>query len=121
MCYLLDIFPTLGELAGVPGPEGSEGRSLAPLIAGKKQTGRASIFTAYADTQRAVRDDRWKLIVYPKINKMQLFDLRADPVEMHNLADDPKHKGERNRLRKLLDEWQGRRGDPEPQVVPPLR
>ena len=39
LCYLLDIFPTLGELAGVPGPEGSEGQSLAPIIAGRQRTG----------------------------------------------------------------------------------
>ena len=53
---------------------------------GQKQTGRASIFTAYTDVQRAVRDDRWKLIVYPKVHKTQLFDLRDDPGEMHDLG-----------------------------------
>src|SRR5262249_42649747 len=54
LCYLLDIFPTLGELAGVRGPEGSEGRSLVPIIAGRQRTTRDSLFTAYANTQRAV-------------------------------------------------------------------
>ncbi len=47
MCYLLDIFPTLGDLAGIPAPEGSEGQSLVPILAGQRQTGRDSIFTAY--------------------------------------------------------------------------
>ena len=121
LCYLLDIFPTLGELAGVPGPEGSEGRSLAPILAGRQRTGRDSIFTAYADTQRAVRDERWKLIVYPKVHKTQLFDLRNDPGEMHDLAEDPNHAGELERLTELLRDWQGRLDDPQPRVVVTLR
>ena len=117
MCYLLDIFPTLGELAGVPGPEGSEGLSLAPIIAGRQRATRDCLFTAYADTQRAVRDERWKLIVYPKVHETQLFDLRTDPGEMHDLADDSNHAGQLERLIKLLRDWQGRLDDPEPQVA----
>jgi arylsulfatase A-like enzyme len=113
LCYLLDIFPTLGELAGIPAPEGSEGRSLAPVIAGRQRAIRDSVFTAYADTQRAVRDERWKLIVYAQVHETQLFDLQADPGERHDLADDPKHTGERERLMMLLRDWQGRLGDPE--------
>jgi len=116
LCYLLDIFPTLGELAGVPGPEGNEGQSLAPILAGRTQTFRESIFTAYADTQRAVRDERWTLIVYPKVHKKQLFDLQHDPGEVCDLADDPKHASELERLLKLLGDWQCRLGDPEPRV-----
>ncbi len=113
LCYLLDIFPTLGELAGVPGPDGSEGRSLAPILAGRQQAIRDTIFTAYADTQRAVRDDRWKLIVYPKVHEIQLFDFRNDPGEKYDLAEEPSHAGERERLLKLLCDWQGRLDDPQ--------
>src|SRR3712207_1229222 len=87
LCYLLDIYPTLGELAGVNGPEGTEGLSLAGLTTkgnGGPSTPsrRQAIFTAYRTVQRAVRDDRWKLIVYPQVNKVQLFDLKADPAEL---------------------------------------
>ena len=39
MCYLLDVFPTLGELAGVSGPEGNEGRSLVPNLADRTAGG----------------------------------------------------------------------------------
>ena len=72
------------------------------------------------DVQRAVRDDRWKLIVYPQINKTQLFDLRTDPGEMHDLAEEPNHAGERERLIELLRDWQRRLNDPQPRVVVPL-
>jgi len=111
-CYLFDIFPTLGDFCSVPAPEGSEGRSLAPLIrGGAASAGRDSIFTAYRGLQRAVRDDRWKLIVYTHINKTQLFDLQNDPVEMRDLADDPKHAGGLERLTGMLRNWQHQLGD----------
>ena len=41
---------------------------------------------AYRNVQRAIRDDRWKLIRYPQVNKTQFFDLRADPFERNDLA-----------------------------------
>ena len=114
MCYLLDIFPTLGELTGVAAPEGNEGRSLVPDLADPPRPGRDSIFTAYADVQRAVRDDRWKLIVYPKVNKTQLFDLQADPIEMHDLANDASHARDVARMTGLLRAWQQRLDDSLP-------
>lgn len=114
LCYLLDIFPTLGELAGVRAPEGNEGKSLLPVFAGKQKRLRDSIFTAYRDVQRAVRDGRWKLIVYPRINKVQLFDLETDRAERNDLAADPKHKGEVERLVKDLKDWQKQVGDSQP-------
>jgi 7,8-dihydropterin-6-yl-methyl-4-(beta-D-ribofuranosyl)aminobenzene 5'-phosphate synthase len=76
--------------------------------------GHNSIFTAYADVQRAVRDDRWKLIVYPKVNKTQLFDLKSDPIEMHDLANDANHAGDAARLLRMLRDWQGRLDDSLP-------
>jgi arylsulfatase A-like enzyme len=115
--YLYDLFPTLGELAGVAGPEGSEGLSLVPVLEGREPTRRASIFTAFAKVQRAVRNDRWKLIAYPQINKTQLFDLRADPAELHDLSADPSHAEELARMTALLIESQSRAGDPLPLTV----
>jgi arylsulfatase A-like enzyme len=111
LCYLLDIFPTLGELADVSGPEGSEGKSLAGVLTGQKDD---SLFTAYRTIQRAVRDDRWKLIVYPQVNKVQLFDLKSDPCETKDLADEPAHAGQVERLFTLLKEWQRQAGDIQP-------
>src|SRR5207249_234741 len=89
LVYLLDIYPTVCELVGAPVPDGLDGRSLAPVIAGRTPDVRDSLFLAYRDLQRAVRDERWKLIRYPQINLSQLFDLREDPDERHDLAGDP--------------------------------
>jgi arylsulfatase A-like enzyme len=111
MCYLLDIFPTLGELAGVPSPEGSEGKSVMPVVRGEAAAHRDSIFTAYMGVQRAITDERWKLIVYPRINKTQLFDLQSDPHEMHDLAGDGLHRDTLSRLTALLKQSQKQFGD----------
>lgn len=111
LCYLLDIFPTLGELAGIAAPEGSEGKSLAAVLAGKQAKVRDSLFTAYATVQRAVREERWKLIVYPQVNKVQLFDLRNDPAELKDLAADKERAVEVEFLKSYLKDWQKTLGD----------
>lgn len=106
MCYLLDIFPTLGELAGVVKPEDSEGLSFASVLKGITEKHREAVFTSYTNVQRAIRDDRWKLMVYPQINKTQLFDLQNDPQEMHDLAADPQYAAEVQRLTAQLQNQQ---------------
>ncbi len=112
--YLLDIYPTLGELTGVPAPEGSEGKSQAAVIAGKAKSVRDDVFTAYMKVQRAVRDDRFHLIVYPQIHKTQLFDLQADPHEVKDLAGDAKYAADVARLTARLRAWQTELGDALP-------
>lgn len=115
LCYLLDIFPTLGELAGVSAPEGSEGRSLAAILKGAPlSNSRDCVLTAYTQVQRAIREERWKLITYPQINKTQLFDLKNDPAELHDLSQDPAHAQESARLLARLKAEQIAAGDTQP-------
>ena len=109
--YVHDLFPTILELAGVAAPAGVEGTSLRPAWHGGGDRTRDSLFLAYMQTQRAVRDERWKLIAYPALGHLQLFDLRADPHEITNLADRPDHAGEVSRLQALMRTWQSRLGD----------
>ena len=85
--YLFDIFPTVCDLAGVTIPKGLDGRSQAPVIRGRADRRRETILLAYRDVQRAVRQGDWKLIRYPKVDVTQLFNLRDDPHELHNLAE----------------------------------
>jgi len=91
LVYLYDLFPTFCELTGSPIPPLVESKSLAPIIAGKVTTVRDYLFIAYKDVQRAIRDDRWKLMRYPQINRTQLFDLQKDPHELNDLAAKPEH------------------------------
>jgi arylsulfatase A-like enzyme len=104
--YLFDIYPTLCELAGLPAPSGIDGKSLAPVIRGKSEGVRDSVFLAYRDVQRSVRKGDWKLIRYPKINRSQLFNLKDDPAETNDLADDPARKDKLKELTALLEAQQ---------------
>jgi arylsulfatase A-like enzyme len=111
LVYLLDIYPTVMDLVGGRRPAGLDGISLQPVIRGSAKGGRASLFTSYRDVQRAVRDERWKLIRYPKIDKTQLFDLESDPFETRDLASSPAHADRIRSLTGMLRDWQARVGD----------
>ncbi|MBP7053048.1 MAG: sulfatase-like hydrolase/transferase [Phycisphaerae bacterium] len=109
--YLLDIFPTLCDVTGIPAPRDLEGESLRHLWEGKKERVRDSVFLPFLDIQRAVRDERWKLICYPRISHMQLFDLQNDPDETTNLIDRPESAQHVQRLLALMRQWQAKVGD----------
>jgi arylsulfatase A-like enzyme len=109
--YLLDVFPTLCDAIGIQPPADLEGESLRPLWEGKKDRVRDSVFLPYIGIQRAVRDERWKLICYPKIGHMQLFDLQTDPDEKINLIDREEYAQHVQRLLKLMSQWQAKVGD----------
>ena len=116
--YLYDLFPTLLTAAGVEEPPGIDGHDLAPLWSGGDPPWRQSVFLPYRDVMRAVRDDRYKLIVYPNVNHRQLFDLAEDPDELTNLISDPDHAQTATRLEALLEGWQTAMGDTVPLSVP---
>lgn len=104
--YLFDILPTVCELTGVESPEGIDGRSLAPMIHGAQESTREAVFLAYEDGQRAVRRGDWKLIRYPQVNYTQLFNLRDDPYEIHNLADEEEYVTRVEEMLSLLADQQ---------------
>jgi arylsulfatase A-like enzyme len=117
LCYLLDVLPTVCDLAGAKIPEGLDGKSQRAVIEGRSTGVRDTLFLAYRDVQRAIRDDRYKLIRYPQVNVMQLFDLKADPHELTNLADDPLQAGQIKLLTAEMQRWQKELGDKTPLVV----
>lgn len=113
-CYLLDLFPTICDLLGLPTPDGVEGISLLPLILGRARRTREALFFAYKDVQRAARKGRLKLIEYfVKGRKItQLFDLASDPWELNNLANSPHYRAEVSSLREELRRLQRELDDP---------
>jgi arylsulfatase A-like enzyme len=118
MCYLFDVMPTLGALAGVAGPSTSEGLDLTPTLHQPSTPARTSMMFAYRDGQRALRDERWKLIRYPQVDRTQLFDLQTDPDEITNLADRPEHAARIATMMRALETEMKRLGDSTTLTVP---
>jgi arylsulfatase A-like enzyme len=82
-----------------------------PLWDGSKPALRDTVFLPYIQVQRAVRDDRWKLICYPKIGFIQLFDFRNVPDEMKGVYDDPANAATVACLLATMKYWQQKTGD----------
>lgn len=91
LMYQHCLFPTLCDLAGIATPATVQFPSLLPLLRGERRQLFDSVYCAYLRVQRSVRNDRYKLILYPHVKQVQLFDLENDPWEMKNLAGDPAH------------------------------
>ncbi|THF84517.1 sulfatase-like hydrolase/transferase [Cohnella fermenti] len=129
----IDIAPTVAELAGLPEWPEADGISFASLLrepAGgavseaeaatrAEAAGRDHVCTAYQDLQRMVTDGRWKLIRYYRresdgvgTDRLQLFDLQADPWETRDVGSDPDQLPVLLRLARMLESWMTRHGDP---------
>ncbi|MFQ3591904.1 MAG: sulfatase-like hydrolase/transferase [Gemmataceae bacterium] len=117
LVYLHDLMPTLLAQVGAQQVPHLDGRDLSPILAGKATKVRDSLFLAYCEVQRAVRDERWKLIRYPKIDRTQLFDLKNDPHETKDVHAD--HPEQVKRLEALLRTWQKDLGDSVPLSAEP--
>ena len=89
LIYLQSAFPTTCDFAGIPIPETVEFRSLLPIIEETSDTSYPAIFGSYKEYQRMVRTTSHKLILYPQVDEIQLFDMRQDPLEMNDLAENP--------------------------------
>ena len=105
-CYLLDIFPTLCDLTGIGIPKSVDGKSFYKSIENKDAKGREHIFLSYINIQRAIKKDNYKLILYnvEGERRVQLFDLKNDPLEIDNLVDAPIYRYKIEEMTKLLQE-----------------
>ena len=116
LTYLLDIYPTLCDLIGVAPPATVEGHSFAPTLADAATHARPVLHYAYRGVQRAVRDERYKLIEYVVNGERttQLFDLQEDPWELRDLSRRPYYYARLAALRDELRRWQTEMDDDQP-------
>jgi len=128
----VDFAPTVLDYAGISEPDQMQGKSMRPLFENKTADWRDSVFYAYwvdlvhsIPTMTAVRTDQYKLIQYPEIDdRDELYDLKADPHEMNNLAVNPEYAELHNQMKKLLAEKiqkTGWRPDVFPKNLPRVR
>jgi arylsulfatase A-like enzyme len=111
--YLQDLMATSLDIAGIEKPEYVDFNSLMPLIQNSNEKSPYSeIYGAYIDLQRMVRTDKFKLIVYPKANKIRLFNVQEDPAEINDLADNPEFKMVKKELAERLKKQQQLMDDP---------
>jgi choline-sulfatase len=87
---LLDLYPTLLELSGLPTPAALEGHSLAPLLRNASAKRDWPAITTHNQGNHAVRSERWRYIRYADGSE-ELYDHRRDPNEWYNLARDPRY------------------------------
>jgi choline-sulfatase len=109
--YLQDIMPSTLQLAGIPRPDSCQFRSLMPLVDGREAQTHDAIYGAYLDLQRMVTVGPYKLILYPRADKILLYNLENDPHEMHDLAGDPQNQPVIKRLFARLLKLQEATGD----------
>lgn len=106
---LLDVYPTLCDLAGVPAPGSLQGKSLRPVLNDPRATLHDGAFTQARRGPKAehwgrsVRTTRWRCTEWDEgRNGIELYDHDADPREFTNLANDPTHAAVLKELRATL-------------------
>lgn len=115
--YVHDLNATVCGLAGLPSPKGNDSRDLGPVMRGEKKAVHETVFLPFQSRQRAIRNERWKLHIYPEINHRLLFDLESDPHELNNLADKQEYDGKKAEMVFLMEKSRAGLGDDQPLTV----
>ena len=122
MVQNIDYAPTFLELAGIPVPEDMHGVSLLPLLRGEHPVDwRKALYYHFYEypaehmvkRHYGVRTDRFKLIhFYNDIDTWELYDLKEDPTEMHNLYGNSDYASIVDSLKETMLELQEQYNDP---------
>lgn len=110
----IDIAPTIMALAGLEKEPSMHGESFLPLLKGEAVEWRDKVFYEYyweydfpmTPSVFGVRTDRYKYIRYHGIwDRNELYDLKADPHEIHNLIESPEHQDTIRQLAGEIYDW----------------
>ena len=121
---LVDLYPTLAELCGLPLPEHLEGTSFGPLMESPDRPWKEAVFSEYTLRGNkvfgtSVRTERFRYNEWVdqqgKLLGRELYDEKVDPAENDNLVDHPDQTARVNRHAKMLhDGWRKVRPPEEP-------
>ncbi|MDO8542980.1 MAG: sulfatase [Opitutaceae bacterium] len=100
---LIDLYPTLIELCGLPAKPGIDGRSLAPLLRDPQTPWEHPSITINGRGNACILDERWYFIRY-RDGTEEFYDMQPDPLQWKNLirSPDPVHRAQIQRLAQLL-------------------
>ncbi|MBL7141145.1 MAG: sulfatase [Planctomycetes bacterium] len=128
LAELVDVYPTLADLCGLPAPKELEGTSVRPLLDDPERPWKKGAFTQVIHGRRggrvdkksasggksmgrSVRTERYRYTEWSEgQDGIELYDHQTDPQEWRNLADDPKSAGILREMKALLHGgWQAAR------------
>ncbi len=111
--YLQDVMATALDISGIKKPEYIEFNSLLELAKGTQTKSKySSIYGVYEKaSQRMIRKDNYKLILYPKSKKVLLYNLKEDPLELKDIASNPENIAKIKSLFNDLVQLQKEKGD----------
>ena len=101
---LLDLYPTLIELAGLDAREGMDGQSLVPLLKQPDLPWSRPAVSTYGFQNHSIRTERWRYIRYYDGTE-ELYDHDADPYEWTNLAVKPVKDEYREVMNRLAQDF----------------
>lgn len=99
---LLDVVPTIMDLAGIPAPEETRGSSLLPILQGAQEVDRLAISEAFSGQDFSVRQDGWKYLYNTETQRAELYHLADDPGEKQSVLD--QHADVAAELHAVLDD-----------------
>ena len=100
---LVDLYPTLIELCGLPAKEGLSGISLAPWLANPDLKTDRAVLTTLDPGNHALTTRDWRYLRYANGDE-ELYDIANDPHEWHNLAQDENHRPRLTEMQRRLHE-----------------
>ncbi len=100
---LIDLYPTLVDLCGLPENDDLQGRSLKPLLEDPDSTWDVPAFTVRKDGGKSVKYGSYRFIEYGD-GTQELYNHEKDPHEWTNLAGNPEHKTTLQMLKAMLPE-----------------
>ncbi|MCC4211278.1 sulfatase [Leeuwenhoekiella parthenopeia] len=100
---LLDLYPTLLELTGLPENQKNEGNSFVPLLINPELKWDRASLTQMGEGRNTIRTEKYRYIKYEDGSE-ELYDHEVDPLEWHNEINNPVYKNVRTDLRNKLSE-----------------
>ncbi len=100
---LVDIYPTLADLAGVGVPEDLDSDSMRPILTDPDAPWKKAAFTYGRNSRTSLRTERWRYTHWGEPGHEELYDHESDSREHLNVAAASEHRATLEEMRKLME------------------